>query len=63
MEKGSLGSYLDVAQVALYVFWAFFAALIYYLHRENKREGYPLESDRSALVTVQGFPPVPKPKT
>lgn len=63
MEKGSLGSYLDVAQVALYVFWAFFAALIYYLHRENKREGYPLESDRSAFVTVQGFPPVPKPKT
>jgi len=63
MEKGSLGSYLDVAQVTLYLFWAFFAALIYYLHRENKREGYPLESDRSPLVTVQGFPPVPKPKT
>jgi photosynthetic reaction center H subunit len=63
MEKGSLGSYIDVAQVALYVFWAFFAALIYYLHRENKREGYPLESDRSRFVTVQGFPPVPKPKT
>jgi photosynthetic reaction center H subunit len=63
MEKGSLGSYLDVAQVTLYLFWAFFAALIYYLHRENKREGYPLESDRSRYVTVQGFPPVPKPKT
>lgn len=62
MEKGSLGSYMDVAQVALYVFWAFFAALIYYLHRENKREGYPLESERSRFVTVQGFPPVPKPK-
>ncbi len=63
MEQGSLGSYMDVAQVALYVFWAFFAALIYYLHRENKREGYPLESDRSPYVTVQGFPPIPEPKT
>ncbi len=62
MEAGSVTSYIDVAQIALYVFWAFFAGLIYYLHRENKREGYPLESDRSAFVTVQGFPAVPSPK-
>ena len=41
----------------------FFAGLIYYLHRENKREGYPLESDRSAHITVQGWPAVPDPKT
>jgi photosynthetic reaction center H subunit len=63
MEAGSVTSYIDVAQIALYVFWAFFASLIYYLHRENKREGYPLESDRSGHITVQGFPPVPAPKT
>lgn len=62
MEHGAITSYIDVAQVALYVFWAFFAALIYYLHRENKREGYPLESDRSPYITVQGYPPVPEPK-
>ncbi len=38
------GAYLDVAQVTLYVFWIFFGCLIYYLRREDKREGYPLDS-------------------
>ncbi len=63
MGTGAITSYIDVAQIALYVFWAFFAGLIYYLHRENKREGYPLESERSGHVTVQGFPAIPEPKT
>jgi len=56
-------SYIDLAQVVLYMFIGSFLCLVYYLHRENKREGYPLESDRSGSVTVQGFPPVPSPKT
>ncbi len=56
-------SYIDLAQVVLYLFIAFFLGLVYYLHQENKREGYPLESDRSDRVKVQGFPPVPSPKT
>jgi photosynthetic reaction center H subunit len=47
----------------LYAFWIFFAGLIIYLRREDKREGYPLESDRSGRVKVQGFPAIPKPKT
>ena len=55
--------YVDVAQVVLYFFWAFLAIIIIYLHREDKREGYPLESERSAHITVQGWPPVPAPKT
>jgi photosynthetic reaction center H subunit len=55
--------YIDLAQIVLYVFFAFFTGLIYYLHRENKREGYPLENERSGAVTVQGFPSVPEPKT
>jgi photosynthetic reaction center H subunit len=60
----TLTNHIDLALVALYVFWAFFAGLIYYLHRENKREGYPLVSSRStAGVTVEGFPFTPKPKT
>ncbi|MET0211168.1 MAG: photosynthetic reaction center subunit H [Burkholderiaceae bacterium] len=63
MGTGAITGYIDVAQIALYVFWAFFAGLIYYLHRENKREGYPLENDRSGSVDVQGFPAVPSPKT
>ncbi len=55
--------YIDVAQVVLYLFWAFLAALIFYVRREDKREGYPLESERSAHITVQGFPSIPAPKS
>lgn len=63
METGVITGHIDVAQIALYVFWAFFAGLIYYLHQENKREGYPLESSNSDRIVVQGFPPIPAPKT
>ncbi len=66
MQTGAITSYIDVAQLTLYAFWIFFAGLIVYLLRENKREGYPLESDRSdraPRVSVQGFPRVPDPKT
>lgn len=55
--------YIDVAQVVLYIFWAFLAGVIYYVHREDKREGYPLIQDVSPFGTVQGFPAVPPPKT
>ena len=63
MQTGAVTGYIDVAQLVLYAFWIFFAGLIYYLHRENKREGYPLESDRSKAITVQGWPAIPEPKT
>jgi photosynthetic reaction center H subunit len=63
MQTGAITGYIDVAQIVLYAFWVFFAGLIYYLHRENKREGYPLESDRSHAITVQGWPAMPEPKT
>lgn len=62
MQTGAITSYIDVAQVALYAFWLFFAGLVYYLHRENKREGYPLENERSRYVKVEGYPPTPMPK-
>ena len=50
------GAYMDVAQVTLYVFWIFFAALIFYLRREDKREGYPLVSDAGGRRPVYGIP-------
>ena len=34
MQTGAITGYIDVAQIALYVFWVFFAGLIYYLQRE-----------------------------
>jgi photosynthetic reaction center H subunit len=63
MQAGAITSYIDVAQLTLYVFWGFFAALIFYLRREDKREGYPLVSERSEHVRVEGFPGLPAPKT
>jgi len=56
-------AYLDVAQVTLYVFWIFFASLIFYLRREDKREGYPLDSTASGGGVVHGFPRMPDPKS
>jgi photosynthetic reaction center H subunit len=62
MPTGAITGYIDIAQLTLYAFWIFFAGLIFYLRREDKREGYPLESDRSSRVRVQGFPPIPRAK-
>ena len=47
METGAITGYIDVAQLVLYAFWIFFVGLIFYLRREDKREGYPLVSDRT----------------
>ncbi|MFZ9154247.1 MAG: photosynthetic reaction center subunit H, partial [Burkholderiaceae bacterium] len=41
MGTGAITQYVDVAQLALYAFWVFFAILIYYLTIESKREGFP----------------------
>lgn len=62
MQIGAITGYIDVAQLTLYAFWLFFAGLIYYLHRENKREGYPLVGDARSRVVVEGIPPTPAPK-
>lgn len=60
MGTGAITPYVDVAQLVLYVFWIFFAGLIYYLVRENHREGYPMDHDGNGTIT--GWP-VPQPKT
>jgi photosynthetic reaction center H subunit len=63
MPTGAITEYIDVAQLALYAFWIFFAGLIYYLRAEDKREGYPLEAEGRERITIQGFPPIPAAKT
>ena len=63
MEFGAITQYVDVAQIVLYMFWAFFAGLIYYLVRENHREGYPMDSGRENGPHMEGWPPVPESKT
>lgn len=62
MQTGAITGYIDVAQLTLYAFWIFFAGLIYYLRREDKREGYPCDTDHPRRVRVQGWPPIPRPK-
>jgi photosynthetic reaction center H subunit len=59
---GYITSYIDLAQLLLYVFWVFFAGLIYYLVQENHREGYPMESSSTGRAVVKGWP-IPEPKT
>jgi len=63
MTKGEITGYIDVAQVVLYAFWVFFFGLIFYLRREDKREGYPLVADRREHAPILNFPPIPSPKT
>lgn len=62
MEMGALTSGLDVAQVVLYAFWLFFAGLILYLRREDRREGYPLRSEIDGKTLDPGIIWVPDPK-
>jgi|FEC22Drversion2_1045045.scaffolds.fasta_scaffold00166_8 photosynthetic reaction center H subunit len=69
MPTGAITGHIDVAQVVLYAFWIFFAGLIFYLRREDKREGYPMERSpnerpqRPSRVGFVGFPTMPSPKT
>lgn len=54
---------IDLALISLYIFWVFFAVLIYYLQTENMREGYPMEDEDGNLAPNQGPFPLPSPKT
>lgn len=54
---------IDLVEIIFTLFWLFFAALVIYLQRESKREGYPLDAPhRQGDVVVRGFPMEPPPK-
>jgi photosynthetic reaction center H subunit len=53
----------DLASVSIWLFWIFFALLVFYIQRENMREGYPLEDDDGKEAANQGLFPVPDDKT
>ena len=40
----------DVAELAFLLFLGFFVALVFYLNRESRREGYPLEDEDTGRV-------------
>lgn len=54
---------LDLASLSLWLFWLFFAGLIYYLQTENMREGYPLEDEDGGPNAFPSLFPLPRPKT
>ena len=56
MFQGDIVGSIDVAQVALYLFFLFFVALIFWLRREDRREGYPLEDEMTGAVETPGGP-------
>ncbi len=58
-----LMDHFDLAFISLYVFWLFFAALLFYLRREDRREGYPLELDTPGTYKNHGFMWIPPAKT
>ena len=63
MEVGYITQYIDVAQLALYIFWLFFVFLVLYLNKESRREGFPVryhENDKGAPNTEYK---TPAPKT
>jgi photosynthetic reaction center H subunit len=62
MIRGAIGN-LDVAQIVLYAFFVFFAGLVFYLRREDRREGYPLEDEAAGRLKDRGFLLIPPPKT
>lgn len=53
----------DLASLSIWLFWIFFALLIYYLQTENMREGYPLEDEDGNPAANQGPFPLPDQKT
>ena len=54
MTEAFVGN-LDLASLSLWLFWIFFALLIFYIQRENMREGYPLEDDDGKTSANQGL--------
>ena len=52
----------DLASLSIWLFWLFFAGLIYYLQTENMREGFPLVDEDGTPESGLGLP-LPSDKT
>ena len=52
----TLTPHLDVALLVLYAFFLFFLGLVFYLRREDRREGYPLEDETTGRLDTAGGP-------
>ena len=61
--SGTFFGNFDLASLAIWMFWAFFAVLVYYLQRENIREVYPLQNDDDGSDSANRVHFLPQPKT
>lgn len=59
---GAFTHQIDAVEIIVIAFFVYFAGLIYYLRREDKREGYPLDDHAPRRGPVEGFPAMPPPK-
>lgn len=56
MDDVKIVGSLDVTQLVFYAFVLFFIALVFYLRREDRREGYPTEAEDSGFPDTMGGP-------
>ncbi len=56
MDDVKLIGTLDVTELLVLAFFLFFLALVFYLRREDRREGYPLEDEVTGRVDTPGGP-------
>ncbi|QGN54597.1 photosynthetic reaction center subunit H [Novosphingobium sp. Gsoil 351] len=54
MSDGYLVGSIDVAELAFFAFVLFFVLLVFWLRREDRREGYPLEDELTGAVESYG---------
>lgn len=60
---GEFVSGIDLVDISLWLFTLFFIGLIFYLRREDRREGYPLELDTTGKPENSGIFWMPPKKT
>jgi photosynthetic reaction center H subunit len=56
MDDVKLIGTFDVTEMVFLAFVLFFLALVFYLRREDRREGYPLEDETTGRVDTSGGP-------
>ena len=54
MYNRLIAGHIDIAELMFYLFFLFFLGLIIYLRREDRREGYPLETDVGGRLRHNG---------
>ena len=56
MNGVKLAGTFDVTALVFFAFVLFFIGLVFYLRREDRREGYPLEDETTGRVDTAGGP-------